>query len=360
MTERFQVSNDITSAETLSSDFYTDEDVFESSKETIFAQSWQLITNTKNLQKNNQFPFKFLDGFLNEPLVLTKTNGKISCFSNVCTHRAHIVCLENSNSSVLRCRYHGRTFELDGKMKGMPGFDEVKNFPTERDDLETIPTLFWRDFIFVSLNPNINIQSILDDIDHRLQGYEFDKLVLNKNQSRSYIIESHWALYCENYLEEFHIPFVHKGLTKDIVLDEYQTIVLENGVLQTALCNDSKDAISLNESAPDSDKKMYAYYYWIFPNLMLNFYAWGLSINIIEPLGESKTRVKYLTYTIPHKKQPIVDDGADLGTVEMEDQAVVQSVHQGVNSRYYETGRYSGRFETGVHHFHRLINSIFN
>ena len=357
MKNRFQVSNDIASAETLSSDFYTDKEVFESSKEAIFANSWQLIANTKNLQKDNQYPFTFLNGYLNEPLVLTQKEGVIDCYSNVCTHRAHLVCSDACNSSVLRCNYHGRTFELDGKMKAMPGFDEVKNFPTKQDDLQTIPILFWRDFIFVSLNQTINIQSVLDDIDHRLQGYEFDKLIFDAEESKEYIINSHWALYCENYLEEFHLPFVHKGLTKDIVLDEYQTILLENGVLQTALCNDGEDAISLSESAPDSDKRMYAYYYWVFPNLMLNFYAWGLSINIIEPLEKSKTRIKYLTYTLPHKNQPVID-GSDVGTVEMEDQAVVKSVYQGVNSRYYDSGRYSAKYETGVHHFHKLITKL--
>ena len=184
MTKRFQVSDDITSAETLSSDFYTDDDIFELSKEIIFSNSWQLITDTKSLQNNNQYPFMLLDGFLNEPLVLTQRNGKISCFSNVCTHRAHIVCLEACDSSILRCRYHGRTFELDGKMKAMPGFDQVKNFPAERDNLQVIPTLFWKDFIFVSLNPSINIQSVLDDIDHRLQGYQFDKLVFDTEESK--------------------------------------------------------------------------------------------------------------------------------------------------------------------------------
>jgi choline monooxygenase len=241
----------------------------------------------------------------------------------------------------------------------MPGFDTVKNFPTEKDDLPSIYSMVWKNFIFVSLNNKIDISSVFTDIEHRLQGYEFDKLVLSESKSTAYIIDSHWALYCENYLEEFHIPFVHKGLTKDIILDEYQTTLLEHSVLQTAVCSDGDNAIYLNNSAPDSDKKMYAYYYWIFPNLMLNFYAWGLSINIIEPIGKSKTRIKYLTYTLPHKKQPN-GDGADVGIVEMEDQEVVQSVHHGINSRYYETGRYSAKFETGVHHFHKLIASILN
>ena len=111
----------------------------------------------------------------------------------------------------------------------------------------------------------------------------------------------------------------------------------------------------MEANATDKHKKMYAYYYWIFPNLMLNFYAWGLSINIIEPLSKHKTRVKYLTYIFPHINIPTTN-GADVLTIELEDQAVVQSVHRGINSRYYKQGRYSTKFETGVHHFHNIIS----
>ena len=357
MAKRFYVSNDIASADTLSSDFYTDQDVFELSKEAIFAGSWQLICQKQSLKNKTQFPFLYLNGFMNEPLVLVLQDGDIDCLSNVCTHRAHIICLDESNKSLLRCRYHGRTFTLDGKMKSMPGFDGVKNFPSKQDNLEKIPTLFWKDFIFVSLKSSINIQPVLNDIEHRLKGYEFDKLILDNSQPQSYIIDSHWALYCENYLEEFHIPFVHRGLTQDINMADYKTLLLENSVLQTATCSNSKDAIQLDADATDGNQKMYAYYYWIFPNLMINFYAWGISINIIEPLSINKTRIKYLTYTFPHINIP-TSDGADVSTVEFEDQEVVQSVQKGIKSRYYKMGRYSVKYETGVHHFHKLISGL--
>ena len=347
------VNDDISLSETLSSNFYTKSEFFESSKEQIFSTSWQLITNSQSL-KNKIYPFTFLDGYINEPLLLTKSEGKINCISNVCTHRAHIVCEKNCDGSILHCRYHGRTFELNGRMKAMPGFEGVKNFPSEKDHLASISTVIWKDFIFVSLRPQIDIMSVLDDIQFRLQGYEFNKLVFNEMRSKEYIINAHWAIYCENYLEGFHIPLVHKGLTKEIITDKYKTICLENGVLQTAVCNDGDDMILLSDSTPDSDQKIYAYYYWIFPNLMLNFYAWGLSINIIEPLCKDKTRIKYQTYILPHKKQPTTND-ADVYKVEHEDQEVVQSVQRGIGSQYYKTGRYSAKHETGVHHFHRLL-----
>ena len=36
---------------------------------------------------------------------------------------------------------------------------------------------------------------------------------------------------------------------------------------------------------PDYGKRVAAFYFWLFPNLMLNFYPWGLSMNVVNPLG---------------------------------------------------------------------------
>ena len=61
-----------------------------------------------------------------------------------------------------------------------------------------------------------NIQNIFDDICKRLPDYKFEDLVCDSKSSNKYIINVHWALYCENYLEGFHVPFVHRGLNDDI------------------------------------------------------------------------------------------------------------------------------------------------
>lgn len=44
-----------------------------------------------------------------------------------------------------------------------------------------------------------------------------------------------------------------------------------------------------------------------------------------------------------------------LDKVEREDEFVVESVHKGVQSRFYTTGRFSPTREKGVHHFHSLL-----
>ena len=42
-------------------------------------------------------------------------------------------------------------------------------------------------------------------------------------------------------------------------------------------------------------KNISAYYYWIFPNIMVNVYPWGLSINMIKPINMNKTKVSFIS-----------------------------------------------------------------
>ena len=104
----------------------------------------------------------------------------------------------------------------------------------------------------------------------------------------------------------------------------------------------------------DVEDDLYAHY-WIFPNLMLNFYSWGLSINIVEPISTDKTRVHFLTFPID-ENDDLKDTIVDLIKVEYEDQTVVESVCKGMKSRFYDSGRYSPKHERGVHYFHSLLS----
>ena len=90
---------------------------------------------------------------------------------------------------------------------------------------------------------------------------------------------------------------------------------------------------------------------------MMNFYSWGLSINIVEPISKNKTKVRFLSYPIKIDKETR-QAIRDLIEVELEDQSVVKSVQEGIKSRYYTRGRYSSKHEGGVHHFHTLLSKF--
>ena len=93
MKHHFHIDPDITKAKTLPGWFYGDEVVFEQIKEKIFLKSWQWVGDD-NLAPFEEYayPFTLLDGYLDEPLLLTRDKGGLlNCLSNVCTHRGNLV-----------------------------------------------------------------------------------------------------------------------------------------------------------------------------------------------------------------------------------------------------------------------------
>lgn len=352
---RYYVDPDISRAHTIDKEIYLDKDVFRRSKEALFASSWQFVGDTDVfLEECNIHPFTFLEEFLDEPLALTKDkHGQMHCLSNVCTHRGNLVVDKACVRPHLQCRYHGRRFSLDGQFSFMPEFAEVENFPSPKDHLTSLPLYQWGKWLFTTLQGD-HPEKYFGDMASRLSWLPLDQFKFRPDLSRDYYVEAHWALYCENYLEGFHIPFVHAGLHAVIDYGSYTTELFPYSNLQLGLAKEGELAFDIPQSSPDFGKRVGAYYFWIFPNMMFNFYPWGLSINVVKPVDTSKTIVSFLTYVWDESK---FDQGAgsDLFTVEMEDEEVVRSVQKGIRSRYYTHGRYSVTREQGIHHFHRLL-----
>ena len=338
----FDINPDIARAETLSSEFYTDEKYFHESKEKIFARTWQFVGLSEEIK--NLKPITILENFLDEPILLTKNGESLNCLSNVCTHRGKILIENECEANGIRCSYHGRRFDLSGKFLSMPEFESVENFPSERDNLPPVPFEMWNKFLFASMTPIAPLGEFLREIPEFLNSEN-----LQFHSAKDYEVKAHWALYCENYLEGFHVPFVHNALNQAIDYGSYTTEIFRFSSLQTALSESS----AVNNKS-NFNNNIAAYYFFIFPNLMMNFYPWGLSVNIVKPLKKDLTCVSYLTFVSDESKLN-KGAGADLETVEYEDQAVVESVQKGINSRFYNRGRYSPNREQGTHHFHRLI-----
>ena len=346
----FDINPDIRYAETLSSEFYTDERYFRESKEKIFARSWQMVGRADEI--DNLKPFRILENFLDEPVLFTKSGAQLNCLSNVCTHRGKILVEEKCQANGIRCGYHGRRFDLQGKFLSMPEFDGAANFPSAKDDLPKIPFDTLGNLLFVAISPFGSFDEFFAPVRERLTWLDWEDLKFSAANSRDYFVNAHWALYCENYLEGFHIPFVHHDLNAVVDYDAYQTETFRLASLQTGFAKRPADAFAF-------DAQIAALYFFVFPNLMLNFYPWGLSINIVKPLQTDLTQVSYLTFVSDELKLG-TGAGANLGRVEFEDQQVVESVQTGIRSRFYERGRYSPAREQGTHHFHQLIAEFMN
>lgn len=357
----FFVDADITKASTIKSDFYTSEKYWNESKEKIFSRTWQFTGDTDELRISGQLlPQTMLPGFLDEPLLYVRDKSDtVHCLSNVCTHRGNLLVENACTAGEIRCRYHGRRFDMNGKFKHMPEFDGVDCFPSEKDDLPKISFGEWDKFLFASISPAVVLDDVLGEMKKRVGFLQLNQFKPDLTRSRDYLVKAHWALYCENYLEGFHIPFIHSGLNAVIDYNSYRTELFRYSNLQVAESKGGEDVFDLPKGSPDYGKQISAYYFWVFPNMMFNFYPWGLSINIIKPMNTQLTKVSFLTYVYDETK---IERGAGamLDKVEREDEAIVESVQKGINSRFYTSGRYSPKRETGTHHFHRLIAEFMN
>ena len=87
--------------------------------------------------------------------VVRESNGNLNAFYNICPHRnGRLVCDPQGKKAAITCRYHGWTFQLDGKLRGIP---EQHLFPgIDKNDYSLAPVSVdtWGGFVFVNLDPD--------------------------------------------------------------------------------------------------------------------------------------------------------------------------------------------------------------
>jgi phenylpropionate dioxygenase-like ring-hydroxylating dioxygenase large terminal subunit len=348
----YSIDPDIAAAVTLPGTFYGDAAAFAASRERVFARSWQWIGDLADVAAAESLaPRDLLPGLLDLPLLLARdASGALRCLSNVCTHRGNLLVKAACRASQIRCGYHSRRFDLAGRMTFMPEFEGVRDFPSTADDLAAVPLATWGTLAFVALDPVAPFADCFDAIGARIGCVPHAAHRHDPSRDRDFAIDAHWALYVENYLEGFHIPHVHPALAGAVDYGGYRDELFGHGSVQIAPAKDGEPAFERREGGV----RIAAYYAWLFPNLMLNVYPWGLSVNLVLPQGPSRTRVLFRSYV----RDPALlgrGAGAGLDAVEREDEAIVCAVQRGVRSRFYTRGRYSTTRERGVHHFHRLL-----
>src|SRR5262252_6720371 len=148
---RFDDTAPLDRASTIPGDWYTDPRVAELERRTVFSRSWQLVGRTAQVAEPGQYVTGEVAG---EPIVVVRGNdGVLRGFFNVCRHHAAAVMTAPcGKADRLRCPYHGWTYDLEGKLRGVPEFDGVRDF--DRPGLAPLAVATWQQFVFVHLDPD--------------------------------------------------------------------------------------------------------------------------------------------------------------------------------------------------------------
>lgn len=358
MREIPKINNDIRLAETLPGWFYTDAEVYNHCLTAVFNKSVLYVDEIAEKMKmpENTFPISWYPNALNEEILLIKTESGWRVSSNICTHRGFKIVHHPTKLKKLQCGYHGRRWNMDGQFEFMPEFKEAEQFPSPCDHLPTIEFVIWKRFLFAGLSPKIDMNLYAKILEERVGFLSIEQWDLASDYSKTYSIKANWALYCDNYLEGFHIPFVHESLGQIVDYGSYTTEIYDHAVLQVGYAKDGAACFNFPEGHVDYGKNISAYYYWLFPNFMLNFYTWGVQINIVKPLAIDRCKVEFIYFIGDHDAWESFGKDQIAEKTEREDEFVVEAVQKGLKSSLYKSGRFSPKREKGVHYFHRLLS----
>lgn len=360
----FNPTPDLATAETMPARWYTDPAMLELEKPRIFWKTWQPVGRLDMVMRPGDF---FACELVGEPLVVTRgVDNRLRAFYNVCRHRGAQVARGKGNRKSLQCHYHGWTYGLDGKLLRAPEFEGVKNWNPAEVCLPEVQVEAWGPFIFVNLDPDAAPMSetaygtIKDEI--LREGFNIDRMTAFER--RDYLIDCNWKVYVDNYLEGYHLPTAHPGLFRELDYDQYRVDTFRYHSSQYAPIRPARPgtAEARDRRYIRTEEESKALYYWIFPNVMLNVYLDNLSINIILPVGHDKTLTIFEWYF----EQPGTGEGWESmqqiiqfsDQIQQEDIEICEIVQKGLQSRSYDTGRFSVLRENGVHHFQALVHEF--
>lgn len=277
----------------LPSHAYTDERFWKAECDTVLAENWVCVGFAHGLSEVGDATPVTVAG---QPVLLVRNRrGEIAAFHNVCRHRCLTLVDQPKNvGKLIRCPYHAWAYDLDGELRASPHFGgadlhRLEGFDPAEHGLRPVRSAVWHDWIFVNLDGNApEFEDYAAPLIKRLDGIDFAKVrpvaTLDFGE-----IATNWKFIMENFIEPYHVQFVH-ATTTDQPLGDHYTIV--DGVcLGSAV--DLKEEGGISGSLGVSSR-----YLTLFPNFIVGRYfpdQMGVYLNV--PLGAGRTAQKRVLYS---------------------------------------------------------------
>ncbi len=333
----------------LNAQFYSEASWLAVEQREVFGRSWQLAAHTGELQNSGDHVVATVAG--KPVLVVRQADGSLQAFYNVCRHRAGPIATCNGKGArTLHCKYHGWNYGLDGQLRNATEMQAADHFDAAAIRLPRVQVQEWQGLVFAALSDDTPpFEAVFRDIRERIAPLDLSAMRFAKRDS--YNIACNWKVYVDNFLEGYHLPFVHPGLSK----------VLDYRVYDTEL----HDWYSLQHSPLRNNDGIYgdghAFYYFVYPNIMLNITPGRLQTNRIIPDGVDRCIVEFDYYYTddPEVQARVAAEQAFSDEIQAEDIGICEHVQQGLASGSYTAGRLNPRRESGVWHFQNLLRGAY-
>ena len=190
---------------------YISPSYFELEREKIFRHSWLLACHESEIPKPGDFVVKDAAIFNASILIVRGRDGVVRAFYNVCMHRGNKLVCKNGHGHAegLFCKFHGWTYALDGRLRGVPEQDRFRAFDKSQHGLKPFTMQMWKGFVFVHAqeHPKQPLAEYLGTLADPLEAFPFDQMRPLAHYSA--VLRSNWKVAINAFQEAYHVPTVH-------------------------------------------------------------------------------------------------------------------------------------------------------
>lgn len=335
--------------------WYTDPALHELEKAAIFGRTWQLVGTTTDVAHAGDYFVTAVDEYRNF-IVVRGGDGALRAFANSCPHRGSELLDGRGCAERIRCPYHAWTFDLDGKLRGVPGLKDMGQVDLGGYGLREASVDTWGPFVFLNAEreapPLADHLAALPEV---VGQYGIDLLaVAEERNALRYegTLNCNWKIAVENALECYHCPTVHPGFKATVDLPRWQIALKGSCIVQgTTLRQDLSDQSDsgrmsdlVASSAYADDGSDLAMFHWLFPNYSISLWPGpSKSFNYARwvPLGPDRCKwetIRWWSADVPDQlRNAQWDFIAEVGE---EDHVIVERVHRGMKSGLWGGGQF--------------------
>jgi phenylpropionate dioxygenase-like ring-hydroxylating dioxygenase large terminal subunit len=193
---------------------FSDPEIYAREQEQLFTRAWLLVGHESLIPNPKDF---YTSRMGEESVILCRDQkGKIHVFLNSCRHRGMKVCpYDQGKASLFVCPYHAWSYTLEGKLQGVPHYEELYSGVLDKQahGLIEVPRMVnYKGSIWASWDPDApdfetylgaakqHLDFVLDCRDGREGGSE----VIGVHK---WVFPANWKLAAENFLgDSYHNP----------------------------------------------------------------------------------------------------------------------------------------------------------
>jgi phenylpropionate dioxygenase-like ring-hydroxylating dioxygenase large terminal subunit len=336
--------------------------------ERILKPSWQIACHVNSVPgKGDYLAFELGAESL---FVLRNRDDRIVAFHNVCRHRGtRLLDGQGRCAANIVCPYHGWSYRQDGTLAAVAMRDSFPGLDTAGLGLKPVAVDVALGFVFVCLGnpPPGSVRDMFAPILDELRPYQFEQMVpLGPIYTEQW--DADWKVVMDNYLESYHVPIGHPGLSRMFTPDyddQWGSTNVARGTswLRPQPSSRWSERIyqtlvgTVTTHLPEPDRRCWRFYS-VLPNLGLDVYPDLMDFFQVLPNGPGRATIRGGLFGLADERREMritryLSDRINR-QVNREDRWLCERVQKGLASSSYEPGPLS-TIETWMLGFHELL-----